>query len=411
MKVAFIGNTCNAMFGIAEAVREASAEIDAHLYLPDNVDFQQMPESENPELKNEYPSWIHKGEEWRITNTYRVWGDNLINELKKYDAVVLSEIFVSLSPYLKKAKTAFLTLGSDLTAAPFYEINSTYLKPTGLKQKLKLRVISFSQTRGIAEVDEIWTQPFSPFQNALKRLNVEKERIKDNMLYVVIDKNRFRPHSEEEIKVLPFYREVRERFKFTVFHPSRFMFDVKETRSFAHNKNNTILLYGFADFVKKYKIADAGLVLIDRTYSNDMQKAKELIMDLDIESNVFWLKPKSEGGFSRNQMALYYSMFSCGADDFGAGWFGAVALESLATGKPTLNYIDKDAIKKLYSWHPFCSTNTIEGVSQMLHELYINPQKCVEIGYRSRKWIEQYHSKKVLGVFYANELERLITGK
>ena len=410
MKVALVGNTCNALFGIAEAVRNFDPSIDAHLYLSDSVDFQQLPESDHPSLKEDYPDWIHQSSEWRITNAYRFWGENIIRELKKYDVVVLSELYVSLVPYLKDVKTVFLTLGSDLTATPFYEINAAYLKPVSFKQRSKLRLLSILQTRGIRAVNEIWTQPFYPFQDSLKRLNIESERIKDNGLYVIMDEDLFRPRKEEELVDLPFYSEVRERFNFTVFHPSRLMFDTTSELTFAHSKNNGMLLYGFADFVKKYNVRDSALVMIDRIFSRDREKTREMIKDLGIEQNVFWLTPPSAGGFPRNVLAPFYSLFSCAADDFGAGWFGAIGLETMATGLPLISYVDEAAMKKLYAWHPFCSTNTIQGISQVLYDLYSNSQKRVEIGNLGRKWIEQYHTSEVLGRFYANELKRLATG-
>src|SRR4051812_6208569 len=118
MKIAMYGNMCNNFYSIAKAIRKNS-NLDVHLYLPDNADIQNLPESDDPQIKDNYPAWIHKGREWRLRSCLYFWKKkNILKELSGYDVVVLADLGVSLSPFIK-SKTAFYVTGSDLTVTPF----------------------------------------------------------------------------------------------------------------------------------------------------------------------------------------------------------------------------------------------------------------------------------------------------
>ena len=62
MKIALYGNTCNNLFNMCKALRGKG--IDAHLYLNSIIDIQNKPESDEIELKNNYPEWIHQSDDW-----------------------------------------------------------------------------------------------------------------------------------------------------------------------------------------------------------------------------------------------------------------------------------------------------------------------------------------------------------
>ena len=54
MRIAFYGNICNNLYIVCKALKKYS-DIDVHLYLAGQVDIQNRPESEDPELENNYP--------------------------------------------------------------------------------------------------------------------------------------------------------------------------------------------------------------------------------------------------------------------------------------------------------------------------------------------------------------------
>src|SRR6185369_16680425 len=106
------GNMCNNFYTLAKTLRK-ELNIDAHLYLSDNVDFQHKPESDDPELLNNYPDWIHMAPEWDAFLYLRKWDKRFINELNKYDIVFLSDLGPAMAPKIK-GKTIFFTTGSDI---------------------------------------------------------------------------------------------------------------------------------------------------------------------------------------------------------------------------------------------------------------------------------------------------------
>src|SRR5687768_12327610 len=98
MKVALYGNVCNNFYTLAKALRN-ELNIDAHLYLNDEIDVQNRPESDDPELKDNYPEWIHLSHHWNALEVLKKWDRALIKELNKYDIVFLSEFGVALTPF------------------------------------------------------------------------------------------------------------------------------------------------------------------------------------------------------------------------------------------------------------------------------------------------------------------------
>jgi hypothetical protein len=95
------------------------------------------------------------------------------------------------------------------------------------------------------------------------------------------------------------------------------------------------------------------------------------------------------------------------ADDFGIGWFGAVALEALSIGRPLLTYVDDRVMSQLYPWHPMLSANTVDGVADWLQKLYFEPAYRDATGRCGREWIEMFHSPAAAGRTYVQRIAEL----
>jgi glycosyltransferase involved in cell wall biosynthesis len=407
MKIALYGNICNNFYTIVKLIRQYS-DIDIHLYLPDNVDKQQLPESDDPHIKGNYPFWIHKSKDWRLKNCFCFWKNNIIKEFSKYDIVILSDLYVSISPFLK-AKTIFFVTGSDLTATPFSDVNRGLFNKVSFGFNLKLKLYAFLQRRGIRYINEIWTQPFKPFKKAINKLNIPAEKIKNAYFPLLIDTKLFSSDYNAIKGNNKYINAIKEKFRFVLFHPSRLMIRQNEsTVSTGNWKRNDLLFEGFAIFLKEFKIKDAGLVMIDRNVSMEVGRAKEIIRNLGIESNVLWLEPADRSGFSRKELVELYSVADVVADDFGAGWFGSIILEALSVQKPVINYLDEEAMNILYPWHPILSCNTAESIANTLYKLYSDENFKLETGKKSRKWIEEFHSSEKAAEIYIRNLKSFI---
>lgn len=401
-RIAFYGNIANIFYTIAKALR-SNSDIDIHLYLESDTELVQSPESEDPGLRRGYPHWIHKDRRWNLRSVFFFWKRNIVKELNQYDLVILAGRGVVLAPLIRK-KTVFYVTGGDLTLLPFYRrFKLIYSSPS-----IKAIVGQVLQRTGIKSIDEIWTQPFSPFKNALQRLGVDESRIMDKYFPLIIDSSLFsfdaHAHQSTESNI----RAILDNYKFVVFHPSRLMINPHaELKEAGQWKQNDLLFKSFADLVIKHGHTDAVLVMPDREVSPDVITAKRLIQELRIERNVVWIKGDKKDGFTRNELVKFYSIADVVADDFGIGWFGAVVLEGLSVGKPVLSYVDDAVMNLLYPWHPLLSDNTREGNVKLLKKLYMDRDFRNEQGKRGREWIEQFHSKENASRLYLNQFDNL----
>jgi glycosyltransferase involved in cell wall biosynthesis len=397
------------MYAIAKALRINSSH-DAHLYLPHNANFDNFPENDEPRLRNNYPPWIHKSKDYNLGSALYFWKNNIIRELDKYDLVILSSLAVSISPYLKKCKIFFFATGGDLVLLPFRKIHRT-LFYQGKRSNIKPLVYECMQKAGIRNVDKILTQPFSPFVNAIHKLKIPESRIADSYFPIIIDTQKFQHRPLGYQYLNSSIQKQLDRFSFKIFHPSRILFDshpdLVET---GYYKGNDLLIKAFAEFIKKGNIKNAGIYLIERHYrlDHEIAKLKKLIKEYGIEDFVIWLKSETSNGFTRNEMINIYSCCDMVVDEFGAGWFGSICVEGFSCSRPVLSYVDEDAMKKIYKWHPFMSSNTQEGNAAFLAKCYYDKNFLVKQGELGRKWVLEYHSPENAGRLYAKEFERLL---
>lgn len=389
MKVALYGNICNNFYTLAKCLRSHDIA-NAHLYLNPRADMQNLPESDDPALTNNYPDWIHLDNRWDAFHFLKKRDKTFIDELNKYDVVFLSELGVSLAPYLK-GKTLFYATGSDLTTTPFPKNHTAGYKT--LKSRLVWEYIGLLQRRGIRASDVIITQPFFPFANALKKLRVRSKKISKAYYPFLIDTTVIKKTSNPEQEIDSANLAALQRFNFTIFHPSRLV--IRKSRKLVetgHWKGNDNLFKAFAIFLSKYHVTDACIAMPDRVYSTDASLAREIIQQLDIQKNVVWLTSPTPEGFPRQKLLSFYSFADIVADEFATGWFGLVVLEGLACGKPTLCYVDEQVMEQLYPWHPILSAKEPEAIADLIAKIYFDKMAAETIGKQSRIWIDTFHS-------------------
>lgn len=117
MRIAFYGNICNILYQIAKAVR-AHSDIDAHLFVNVNDHLQLLPESDDPELANAMPDWIHRGDYQHRGWFMAPWKSSLVPLLKDFDLIVTGDTGPMIAQFAGKPMV-FMAMGGDLTAYPF----------------------------------------------------------------------------------------------------------------------------------------------------------------------------------------------------------------------------------------------------------------------------------------------------
>jgi len=117
MKVHFVGNTCNNHYGIAKELRKQG--VNAHLFIPygQTLTTQTLPESEDPELRDNYPKWIHK---MKKVSSFRRLGYIAAQDQKQlFDCDIITTHGEYASTIAKNKPYVIFPHGSDLYLYPF----------------------------------------------------------------------------------------------------------------------------------------------------------------------------------------------------------------------------------------------------------------------------------------------------
>lgn len=406
IRIALFGNTCNCLYQIAKAIRR-DASFDVHLFIDKRSDPQQLPESDDPELLNDYPEWIHKGKYITPKTLILPWLSDLTKEMKKFDIIIVSHFGPLYSQFSGKP-SIFISGGADLVVHPF-ALSYLFMYYTNWPDRIGALFMSFWQKRGLRRCTEIWSQPFYPFEKALKKLKIDRDKIAPFSIRLIIDTQKFQKTPPKDAYMSDLIRSIKNEYDFTIFHPSRILVDKrKKYIDVGFWKNNDLLFKGYQYFLNKNKNNRAVLLLIDRPASKDKEIAQNIIEELGIADKVLWLKPPRPFGFTRDELIPIYTISDVVADDFGAGWFGSIVIEGLAVGSPVLSYVDEKVMNQLYPWHPIISANTVESIAQKLTLLYLDKEYRVKQSELGIKWIRQFHSYDVVAGYYSQHIQDLV---
>ena len=403
--IGLFGNTCNNLYQLAKVLR-AERVADVHLYVDLRSDPQQLPESDDPALKGNYPDWIHFGRYITPKTVIMPWTSPLVAELNKHDVALVSHFGPMFTQFCSRP-AAFFAGGADLTVHPFAP-EFLFLYYPSVHDKVGALFMSFWQKRGLRKMTQIWSQPFAPFREALRRLGISHKQANDAYFPVIIDPQRFAKIERDQIESTQ-ARDLRSRYDFILFHPSRLMIRAHpKMRATGNWKQNDLLIRGFADFVRANPSKRMALVLIDRPASTDTELARQVVAQEQIEDSVVWLKPPREFGYSRDELREFYSISDAVADDFGVGWFGSVVLEGLCAGVNVLCYVDQNAMSKIYPWHPIHSVHSRHEIQQSLTRLLLDQDFKNEHAARGPAWVTEFHSQDAVEARYVRSMRTLL---
>jgi len=97
-----------------------------------------------------------------------------------------------------------------------------------------------------------------------------------------------------------------------------------------------------------------------------------------------------------------------GVDQLILGWYGKLATESMALGKPTICYINEKFLSQMSYVHnlPIVNSNPAT-IYQDLKHLLDNPKLRRDIGLKSRAYMEATHNQEVVGAELKKALQSL----
>lgn len=406
IRVGFFGNVCNMLYHIATAVRECS-NIETRLFIPTGSALQDDPGSEASRLQTNTLEWVQYGD--YLPSRWFLWPSrsSVVPLLSQCDLVIASGQGPMIAQFACRPMVLF-AMGGDLTVDPF-PWRFMYLYPRA-KDKLGLLCKGYWQKKALRRVCEFWVQQFYPNMHALARLNIQSQKVFPQYFPVVIDTEalayRVKPRCISSHS-LPGQTGPDD---FLVFHPARIQIDdYAKKGAEGQSKRNDILLRGFAAFCLSEKAGTVRLILIERSASMDVPKAKRLIEELGITKNVVWLRASRPEGFSKEEMVDIYSRVDVVADQFSdVGWFGNVTLEGCACSRPVVTRVNESVLKKMYPWHPLLHAGTEEEIAKQLLRLYRDRGWRYAQGQLCRKWVEDFHSYASAGPLYVKRINELV---
>jgi glycosyltransferase involved in cell wall biosynthesis len=405
VRVAFFGNVANALFQVVRALRERS-DIDAHLFIGRRDVLFTRPESVDPSLSNGYPAWIHEGDWITPRSVVAPWSAPLTQELAAFDLVIVSGAGPMFAQWTGRPWCWFVS-GGDLTVKPF---PLTFLFwYDGWFHKAGEIVGGIWQRRAAHRAHRMWLQPFSPMTDALRRLAIPPSVVSPRYMPLVVDTDTFRPDRPISEPDDPAVQRMLAA-DLAVLHPCRLvMSDDPRLRRSGQWKGNDRIIRGFARLVEMGEVRKPLLVLPDIELSRDVAAGKALIEELGISDYVLWARPPRPDGFPRHRLLDLYLASDVVTSEIGIGWFGYVALEGAAVGKPVVTHIAEEPMSKLYpDGHPFCDAGDAEQVCERLLALWRDPDEAARIGADGRAWILAHHSPPSAGARYVEAVREVL---
>ena len=154
-------------------------------------------------------------------------------------------------------------------------------------------------------------------------------------------------------------------------------------------KGNDRMLHAFAQFVHAM---GHGPKLLLGGWGQEVERSRELVRQLHIESHVAWLPP-----LPKRMLARYLNACDVVLDQFVLGAFGTTTPEALACGKPVLLYYNaQDHHWCLPESPPVINVHDAQGIAHALRKLYEDPALAAAVGKQGLEWFRKYHSLDVV---------------
>ncbi|HSF55146.1 MAG TPA: glycosyltransferase [Algoriphagus sp.] len=428
-KVALVGNIANNFYREGKALQQIE-DIEFHLFmqLHAGIPNTELPESDEPSLFENYPSWIKCFSLLNFKSLYYKYlgldflvdleTKSLLEELSRYDLCIFSGPEIALIPFVK-TQTIFRATGSDLTVFPLFSfrefnaLRSIDLRNVSPKSRLR-GLIQHNLNRllykkAVKKVDFVDWGFGKPFQDALQKLHVPSHKLL-GIFRLTIDQEVFKPVEDSAD-----YCKLKWGFSeddFLVFIPSRIMIsDSSAHRKTGQWKASDEAILGFRlflDGLTSEKAKKTFLVIPDRTRSDELEKAKALTESLNMSDNVRFIRGTSAEGLTRYELIRMYSRAAVVMDDFGAGWYGSVVVEALSCSCPVISYVPQDIMSLFSDWHPILIAKKKRQIADMIRKIHDYPEFAAQLKEKSRQWIAATHSSQSVRSHVENELRKVL---
>src|SRR6056297_2121730 len=334
MRVLFYGNNGNIGFRITQWLREKG--IDAQLFISqDEVSSRNLPEWEDPALKNNYPDWIHVYKSPRFSPTLLLHSSfyeflkglfffrkmhrlknykpakSVLKQIDKHDIVITTgtnvvEVLYSSKPII------YIPIGRDITQVPF---SADSFRDELFSYLYRHRIKRISSIIS-CQKDIVWAARLLQVGNRVKKIPG---------LFVDVYKNEKNINKE-------YLQEINKKYKgydFVFLNTTRKNLDPSKV----NYKGNDKLLRAYKMFIATNQ--SKKVVMLSGIHGHNVEKFKEMVEELNLEQHIEYLDhlslPFLHAYFSLPN-AIVFDQFTYNKDNL-----NGTQRESLALGRITVS--------------------------------------------------------------------------
>lgn len=397
-RIALVGNMNNNFFAITRYLRDAG--YDAHLFYRLAMEHFQ-PSADT--FKEDYINYCHQVH----------WLDDGFHNV---DAKEIKEALKGFDIYIGQGEEAAAAYLAGFNIDVYYPYGSDVYKYSYLPQEFKL----LSKMKSLVVAND--TRPtYKQMQRGTMAKYLRGAIVNAGHILAETTNEKF----EEKLKGLqykgiyenvpmpfiyvPEYDELRDA---DIAFPAKNIIDsIRATHDFIllyhgrqewktyHNdftgKNTHYLVQGFADHVKNNAASKSCLVMLE--YGSDVMHTKELVKELGIEQNVFWL-PK----MYRKEIMYVIKQVDVCSGEFGYSYltFGTI-VEAMLMKKPVITYRDDSLYTAQYpKLYPCFNAREPHEIAAAITEAAQNPDETKAMGMAASEWIRKN--------FIAHPLQHLV---
>ncbi|MBT7556720.1 hypothetical protein HN615_07320 [Candidatus Woesearchaeota archaeon] len=400
MKVAIIGNMNNNGFSIMRYFRDLG--VDAHLFYFSNDSSWPMehfsPEKDTWEFEK-WKQYIHK---LNIENCYLAITGNPIKFILPPSKKNIKRIFSNYSIIVGSgiAPALFERIGLSLDIYYPYAIGVEsvndpeflmQIRRSNFLRKFVLNYVRQKQIDGIKKAQHCLNSEMSLTKQTFREIGKDFIPLDIPMVYTG---ERNLAVSKLPSRILSLADKI-NKCDYKVFSHARLLWKREQQFSADEwdktNKHSDWIIIGFSEFVKCHPEIRPLLVLTE--YGADIVASKQLCKKLKIEKFVLWIPL-----MSRREIMYLLSICDIGIGEFmitpGVKW-GGVGWEVLSSGKPLIQSFNftEDNFFKIFGHKPppILDAKSSSEITSHLVEMYINKDKRIQIGRRSREWFNEFN--------------------
>lgn len=377
-KIAFIGSANALGMMYALELRAAGHKVTYFVTTPVH-DTLSRPEFHYPQISYPYEGWVV---EYFVKNPLRacllpnLFIKKLLEELRTFDCVILSGMFLMLATHLPEVRCMFLSHGSDLDVWCDKRNIRRHLLSDGVVRPAK----AVASALGIKKMRESF-KSCSHLITFPVGLSPERDRVARELTQGWGGKVIYR----FDVSFAPLVSQSRtlplNEGKLVLLCAVRCSFQQREGASPSDMKGVDQILRG----VEAYLLEDRMPVELHMVEKGlDVEWAKSFIASGMLKSSVVWHK---EMPFTQ-LLRLYAKSHVC-FDQVSTSWLGAIGCYALYLGRPLIANSRSEVLNDLWANCPVLDAFTAEDVKRRLIEME-SPTLRADVSLRSAAFAEEF---------------------